>query len=103
MLPRWMGSGFAEWSSSSTYSCHHAQDPAAEKFRRIKVSNATFHIKVASVPGALDFLQVLGFESVSESGEQFLVMGQDKASMPAMNTAGAELQSALTNPFFGVL
>lgn len=79
------------------------QDPANEKFRRIKLSNAAFQSKVASVQGSLDFLGQLGFETVSEGGEQLLVMGQDKASVPAMQTAGAELNSALTNPFFGML
>ena len=34
---------------------------------------------------------------------EFLVMPQDKVSVPVLNAAGAELNSALSNPFFGVL
>ena len=79
------------------------QDPASDKFRRIKLGNATFSAKVGSVAGAVDFLQLLGFEAVSEGGEQLLVMPQSRATVPALQTAGAELNNALTNPFFGVL
>ena len=83
--------------------CWCAQDPANEKYRRIKLSNAAFQSKVASIQGSMDFLSQLGFETVSEGGEQFLMLSQDKASVPAMHTAGAEINSALTNPFFGML
>ncbi len=30
-------------------------------------------------------------------------MPQEKVSVPVLNAAGAELSSALSNPFFGVL
>ena len=79
------------------------QDPANDKFRRIKLSNAKFSQTVGGVPGSLDFLQLLGFEPVSEGGEQLLVMPESKATVPALQAAGAELTNACTNPFFGVL
>ena len=34
---------------------------------------------------------------------EFLVMAPEKVSVPVLNAAGAELNSALSNPFFGVL
>jgi hypothetical protein len=80
---------------------HPRQDPKEEKFRRIRLSNAAFQGRVGSVPGALDFLQLLGFET--DAAGEFLVMPAGKADAESLHAAGGELQNALTNPFFGAL
>lgn len=80
------------------------QNPAEEKFRKIKLSNAAFQSRIGTVTGGTDFLQVLGFESISDAdGSQALFLPQDKATRDMLNAAGSELNSALTNPFFGLL
>ena len=77
------------------------QDPQEEKFRRIRLSNAAFQNRVGSVPGALDFLKLLGFQSDTDG--TFLIMPGNKADVESLNAAGQELHNALTNPFFGAL
>ena len=77
------------------------QDPKEEKFRRIRLSNTAFQSRVGSVPGALDFLQLLGFQA--DAAGEFLTMPADKADMESLHAAGSELHNALTNPFFGAL
>ncbi len=84
-----------------TYCGNIAGAPAEEKFRRIRLANAAFQQRVGAVTGGLKFLELLGFEA--EPSGEFLVMPAAKASLPVLNAAGAELNSALNNPFFGVL
>ena len=75
--------------------------PGEEKFRRIKLGNPAFQQRVASAHGGVEFLETLGF--AADAAGEFLVLPEEKASVVVMNAAGAELNSALTNPFFGVL
>ena len=51
--------------------------------------------------GGVEFLELCGFER-TEGGE-FLYLPQDKFNMAVLNSAGSELKSAITNPFFGLL
>ncbi|KAK3158007.1 hypothetical protein QOZ80_2AG0131630 [Eleusine coracana subsp. coracana] len=78
-----------------------AKKPDEEKFRKIRLSNATFQERVGSLPGGIEFLQLCGFEKLEDN--EFLFLARDKVDMAVLNTAGAELNSAMTNPFFGVL
>lgn len=78
-----------------------ARAPQEEKFRNIRLSNATFVSKVASVEGAVGFLEGCGFD-VDEAGE-FLAMKSENVDLELLNGAGAAINSAMTNPFFGVL
>jgi hypothetical protein len=75
------------------------QDPKEEKFRKIRLSNAAFQTRVASMNGALKFLELVGFQKEDDS----LLMPAEKASADTLNAAGGELNNACTNPFFGVL
>lgn len=84
-----------------TFCGNVAGAPAEDKYRRIRLSNATFQQRVGAVTGGLRFLELVGFER-DDAGE-FLTMTADKVSLPLLNAAGAELNSALSNPFFGVL
>jgi hypothetical protein len=84
-----------------TYIGNVAKSPDEEKFRKIRVSNPSFQERVGSLNGGVQFLELCGFVK-DESGE-FLFLPRDKVEMPILNSAGAELNSAIVNPFFGVL
>ena len=75
------------------------QDPKEDKFRKIRVSNAAFQSRVASMSGALKFLELIGFHKEDD----VLVMPAERATTETLNAAGGELNNACTNPFFGVL
>lgn len=51
--------------------------------------------------GGIEFLELCGFERTE--GEQFLYLPRGKVDMALLNSAGSELKSAITNPFFGLL
>ncbi|KAL6634427.1 hypothetical protein ACP70R_027098 [Stipagrostis hirtigluma subsp. patula] len=84
-----------------TYIGNVAKNPDEEKFRKIRLSNATFQERVGNLHGAIEFLQLCGFEKLEDN--EFLFLARDKVDKAVLNTAGAELNSAITNPFFGVL
>lgn len=78
-----------------------ARNPDEEKFRKIRLNNQTFQDRVGSLPGGIEFLELCGFEK--KEGEEFLVLPREKVDMAVLNSAGAELNSAIANPFFGAL
>ena len=81
------------------YAGNIAGNPAEEKFRRINKVNMAFVKRVGALGGE-DFLRALGFE---DQDDGFLVLPADKVDRAALEAAGTELSSALSNPFFGVL
>ncbi|XP_062223269.1 stress response protein NST1-like [Phragmites australis] len=84
-----------------TYVGNVAKNPDEEKFRKIRLSNATFQERVGNLHGGIEFLQLCGFEKLEDN--EFLFLSRDKVDKAILNTAGGELNSAITNPFFGVL
>ncbi|WVZ75324.1 hypothetical protein U9M48_023391 [Paspalum notatum var. saurae] len=84
-----------------TYIGNVAKNPDEEKFRKIRLTNATFQERVGSLNGGIEFLELCGFEKLE--GNEFLFLAREKVDKAILNTAGAELNSAITNPFFGVL
>lgn len=50
--------------------------------------------------GGIEFLELCGFERID--GGKFLFLPRDKVDMAVLNSAGSELESAITNPFFGL-
>ena len=80
-----------------------ANAPGEAKFLRIRLSNANVHARVGQHADAVKFLCLTGFHKATEAGEDVLVMDDDAVDLALLNAAGAELNSALTNPFFGVL
>lgn len=84
-----------------TYIGNVAKNPDEEKFRKIRLSNPSFQERVGRLNGGVQFLELCGFVK-DESGE-FLFLPRDKVDMLILNSAGAELNSAIVNPFFGVL
>ncbi|KAK7400101.1 hypothetical protein VNO78_11301 [Psophocarpus tetragonolobus] len=84
-----------------TYVGNVARNPNEEKFRKIRLSNQTFQERVGSLKGGIEFLEICGFEKVD--GGEFLFLPRDKVEIAVLNSAGSELDSAIKNPFFGVL
>ena len=74
------------------------KNPDEEKFRVIKRSNAAFQKRVDAA-GGTPFRVRVGFEDDGET----LTLARDKVDATLINLAGAEINNALTNPFFGVL
>ncbi|KVI00332.1 PUB domain-containing protein [Cynara cardunculus var. scolymus] len=84
-----------------TYVKNAATKPEEEKFRKIRLSNAAFQDRVGKLEGGIKFLELCGFEKVE--GDEFLFLARDKIDRAVLNSAGSELNSAINNPFFGVL
>ena len=61
----------------------------------------TLQERVGNLHGGMEFLELCGFEKLE--GNEFLFLAREKVDKAILNTAGAELNSAITNPFFGVL
>lgn len=61
----------------------------------------TLQERVGNLHGGIEFLELCGFEKLE--GNEFLFLAREKVDKAVLNTAGAELNSAITNPFFGVL
>ncbi|KAL2508048.1 ubiquitin-associated (UBA)/TS-N domain-containing protein [Forsythia ovata] len=77
------------------------RNPEEGKFRKIRVSNPAFQDRVGKFEDAIKFLELCGFERVE--GGNFLFLPREKVDMGVLKLAGAQLQNALTNPFFGLL
>ena len=78
-----------------------AKAPEEEKFRVIKLTNAAFQKRVDAVVGGRAFLETFGFEPDEAAGT--LTLPFEKVDRTLLQMAGAEIDGALTNPFFGVL
>ncbi|XP_022887975.1 UBX domain-containing protein 1-like isoform X3 [Olea europaea var. sylvestris] len=77
------------------------KNPEEGKFRKIRISNPAFQDRVGKFRDAIKFLELCGFERVE--GGNFLFLPREKIDMGVLKVAGAELQNAITNPFFGLL
>lgn len=84
-----------------TFAKNVATNPNEEKFRKIRLSNPAIQERVGKLKGGVEFLELLGFEKIE--GGEFLFLQRDKVDMAVLHSAGAELNSAINNPFFGVL
>ncbi|PKI57597.1 vicilin-like seed storage protein At2g18540 [Punica granatum] len=84
-----------------TYIGNVAKNPNEEKFRKIRVTNPSFQERVGALKGGIEFLELCGFEKIE--GGEFLFLARDKVDVAVLNSAGSELDSAIKNPFFGVL
>ncbi|KAG6423002.1 hypothetical protein SASPL_113385 [Salvia splendens] len=84
-----------------TFAKNVATNPNEEKFRKIRLTNANFQDRVGKLKGGVEFLELCGFEKIE--GGEFLYLPREKVDMPVLHSAGSELNSAINNPFFGVL
>lgn len=58
-----------------------AVQPAEEKYRRLKLSNAKIRSLVAEVEGGLEAMAALGWQQVQEEGEEVLTLAKGAATM----------------------
>ncbi|KAH6776820.1 ubiquitin-associated domain-containing protein [Perilla frutescens var. hirtella] len=84
-----------------TFAKNVATNPNEEKFRKIRLNNANFQDRVGKLKGGLEFLELCGFETIE--GGEFLYLPREKVDIAVLHSAGSELNSAINNPFFGVL
>ncbi|CAL5195502.1 unnamed protein product [Lathyrus oleraceus] len=75
------------------------KNPKEEKFRKIRLSNPLFQDRVGSLNGGVEFLELCGFETTDD----FLYLPSEKVDIELLSLAGFVLNSAITNPFFGLL
>ncbi|KAI3506920.1 hypothetical protein L1887_21563 [Cichorium endivia] len=75
------------------------RNPDEDKFRKIRLTNPAFKERVGIFEEGVKFLELCGFERVE--GGKYLILG--KPDMAVLKLAGNELQSALTNPYFGLV
>ncbi|KAI3435819.1 hypothetical protein D9Q98_001877 [Chlorella vulgaris] len=73
--------------------------PGEEKYRRVRLTNPAIQARVAAFTGAVAFLQLAGFQPDGDN----LEMPADRVDRAVLEVAGEQLQSAINNPFFGVL
>ncbi|OEL22113.1 hypothetical protein BAE44_0016867 [Dichanthelium oligosanthes] len=59
-----------------TYVGNVAKNPDEEKFRKIRLTNATFQERVGNLHGGIEFLELCGFEKLD--GNEFLFLPRDK-------------------------
>ncbi|XP_059626211.1 uncharacterized protein LOC132269149 isoform X2 [Cornus florida] len=78
-----------------------ANNPNEEKYRKIRLSNPAFRDRVGKLKEGIEFLEHCGFER--DEGGEFLFFPRDKVDMEVLRSAGNLLNSAITNPFFGLL
>ncbi|KAK6145813.1 hypothetical protein DH2020_019682 [Rehmannia glutinosa] len=84
-----------------TFAKNVATNPNEEKFRKIRLTNANFQERVGKLKGGIEFLELCGFEKIE--GGEFLYLPREKVDIAVLHSAGSELNSAINNPFFGVL
>ncbi|XP_078175916.1 uncharacterized protein LOC144569439 [Carex rostrata] len=79
------------------------KNPNEDKYRRIRLSNHAFQERVGNFKGGIEFLELCGFEKTKEGEEMYLLLPKDKVDVQLLNSAGSELLSAMSNPYFGLL
>lgn len=65
----------------------------------MRLTNPAIQARVAAFTGAVAFLQLAGFQPDGDN----LEMPADRVDRAVLEVAGEQLQSAINNPFFGVL
>ena len=76
-------------------------NPGEEKFRRIRLTNPAVQQRVVAFKGAVEFLEVCGFQK--DGAGEGLEMPAEAVDRLVLEAAAENLNSALTNPFFGML
>ncbi|CAF2089666.1 unnamed protein product [Brassica napus] len=78
-----------------------AKNPDEEKYRRIRVTNRLFQERVGRFKEGMEFMELCGF--TREEGSEFLSLSNHEGDLSRLRDAAFQLQSAVTNPFFGLL
>ncbi|CAA7058889.1 unnamed protein product [Microthlaspi erraticum] len=78
-----------------------AKNPDEEKYRRVRVTNRLFKERVGRYKEGIEFMELCGFKR--EAASEFLSLSTQDADISRLRDAAFQLQSAITNPFFGLL
>ncbi|XP_039040147.1 uncharacterized protein LOC120178355 [Hibiscus syriacus] len=76
------------------------KSPDEEKFRKIRLGNPKFQERVGILKEGLSFSSFADSREVKGTSSWFF---SDKVDIRLLNYAGSLLNSAMTNPFFGLL
>lgn len=93
------------WSTLLKFVTNVATCPEEPKYRSIRLTNAAVQSRIGKFPETVDFLRLCGF-GPSDSNEDdgtVLHLPFDRTDRAILEAAAENLNSALTNPFFGVL
>ncbi|KAL9282809.1 putative UBA-like superfamily, Ubiquitin-associated domain, PUB domain, PUB-like domain superfamily [Arabidopsis thaliana] len=78
-----------------------AKKPDEERYRRIRLTNRLFHERVGRYKEGIEFMELCGFKR--EEGSEFLSLSKRDSDINRLRDAAFLLNSASTNPFFGLL
>ncbi|CAL9242674.1 unnamed protein product [Arabidopsis halleri] len=78
-----------------------AKKPDEERYRRIRLTNRLFHERVGRYKEGIEFIELCGFKR--EEGSEFLSLSYHDADINRLRDAAFQLNSAIINPFFGLL
>ncbi|KAF8105630.1 hypothetical protein N665_0157s0198 [Sinapis alba] len=78
-----------------------AKNQDEEKYRRIRLTNHLFQERVGRFKEGVEFMELCGFKR--EEGSEFLSLAEHDTDISRLRDAAFQLQSAVTNPFFGLL
>ena len=87
------------WNTLLKFISNVGMNPNEMKFRNIRLTNAAVQQRVVAFTGAVELLEVCGFAK-NPAGENLCMAEVDRMVLEA---AAENLNSALTNPFFGAL
>lgn len=93
------------WSTLLKFVTNVAMRPEDPKYRSIRLTNAAVQSRIGKFPETVDFLHLCGFvpsDSNDDDGT-ILHLPVEKSDKSILEAAAENLNSALTNPYFGVL
>ncbi|XP_055812010.1 uncharacterized protein LOC129881919 isoform X2 [Solanum dulcamara] len=70
--------------------------PDEERYRRIRINNPAFQVRVGNLQGGIEFLELCGFERIE--GGNYLYMPRENVDINLLYSAGVELNKAIGNP-----
>ncbi|XP_047313523.1 uncharacterized protein LOC124916800 [Impatiens glandulifera] len=85
-----------------TYVRNVVNNPDEARFRKIRIGNPVFQARIGNaVTLGIEFLELCGFERTKD--DKFLFLDDQKVDMKKLSMGEAVLNSAITNPFFGLV
>ncbi|KAL1198880.1 hypothetical protein V5N11_008500 [Cardamine amara subsp. amara] len=78
-----------------------AKKPDEEKYRRIRLTNRLFQERVRRFKEGIEFMKLCGFKR--DQGSEFLSLSTHDTDILRLQDAAFQLNTAITNPFFGLL
>lgn len=66
-----------------------------EKYRKVRLSNASIQAKLVAVKGAIDILQEAGFTATTVDGESFMILSDAALDLPRVQSTLDRTEVAL--------